>query len=201
VEFSADGRNVVSRGADGTERVWDAADGSAGPVTPGRGRVSKANTVVSGRNMISGGADGTVQVWGMGVGAGLVMHGHTGPVRCVAVSADGRRIVSGGDDGKVRLWSMDGTAGPELRGHRYGEFVARVAISSDGRIVASGAKDGTVRVWDVDASMRGYDESFPWPVLTLPQTSRLECQGCILTGVRNLSEQARALFDDADRPT
>ena len=147
VAISADGRFVVSGGADKTVRVWDRASGQLlHELKEHKDWVYGVAISADGRFVVSGGVDQTVRVWDRASGQLLhTLTGHTGSVYGVAISADGRFVVSAGKDQTVRVWDREsGQLRHELKGHTGSVY--GVAISADGRFVVSGGADKTVRV-------------------------------------------------------
>src|SRR5262249_45345543 len=64
VAISADGRLIVSGGADGTVRIWDAVAGQQIKLLRGHtGTVWSVALSADGRLIVSGGFDGTVKIW------------------------------------------------------------------------------------------------------------------------------------------
>jgi WD40 repeat protein len=155
-----------------------------------------------------------MRLWGIDGTPGPVLRGHKGGVYSVSFSPDGRTIASGSDDKTVRLWGIDGTPRAVLRGHN--SRVTSVIFSPDGRTIASGSEDRTVRLWGMcdttpESSAKrtcllppgAADARLPAlrfrQLFSQPPSSLLQCSGCTLDGVLNLSPQNRALFEDADR--
>jgi hypothetical protein len=148
VAFSPDGQWIVSGGADGTIRLWRAADLEPQQLLFGHaGWVLSVGFSPDGRQIVSGGSDSTVRVWDVASGQEVAqLAGHDGSVLSVGFSPDGRQIVSGGEDSTVRLWDVaSGAEAAQLAGHAGS--VWSVDFSPDGRQIVSGGSDSTVRVW------------------------------------------------------
>ncbi len=148
--FSPDGRRILSGGADGSVRLWDAKTGKELKRLDGHvGRIWTVAFSPDGRRAVSGGYDNAIRLWDLATGREIrKLVGHTDYVRSVVFSHDGHLILSGGDDRMVRLWNAD--TGKEIRsfpGHEH--FVWSVALSHDGKKALSAGLDKTVRLWDV----------------------------------------------------
>jgi WD40 repeat protein len=157
VNYSPNGRKIISFSIDGKLRFWDSVSGSA-IGAPLRGPVSIEEQVAfspDGRLIASSAHVRTIQLWDAksGTAIGALLRGHEGSVRSVAFSPDGRVLASGADDGTVRLWdAKSGSAiGAPLKGHA--DWVHSVAFSPDGRLIASGSGDRTVRLWDAKSGV------------------------------------------------
>jgi WD40 repeat protein len=106
IDVLPDGRLIVSRGHDGTVRVWDAATGQEKLSLQGNmGSVSGVAFSPDGRRIATWDRKGTVQVWDATTGQEMLyLTGHTDSVYRVAFSPDGQRIVSASNDGTVKIW-------------------------------------------------------------------------------------------------
>ncbi len=97
VGFSPDGAQIVSRGDDGTVRIWDVASGSRWPSSTGHARVGSVlrRSARMGRRSSSAGDDGTVRIWDVASGGRpCATRRPPGRVLSAAFSPDGQQIVS-----------------------------------------------------------------------------------------------------------
>ncbi|MER6216101.1 serine/threonine-protein kinase [Streptomyces sp. NPDC001674] len=149
LEFSPDGKTLVSGSVDHTVRLWDVA--GRREITSFTDHTDKVWSVAfgpDGKSAASGGADRTVRLWDIAERkAAATLTGHTSSVHSVAFSPDGRTLVSGSDDRTVRLWNV--SARSTTATYRHQGNLTSVAFSPDGKSVASGEIDGPVWVRDI----------------------------------------------------
>ena len=143
IEFSPDGKQLVSTSLDTTVRRWDAATGEAlGPPLEGHTKeVTSIAVSPDGRLIASGSADNTVRLWSTATGqpVGNPVTGPAGIVLGLAFDPQGRRLAVGSSDFTLRI--LDVASLSPLTGES-------VTFSPDGNRIATGGVDGLVRLWD-----------------------------------------------------
>ncbi|KAI0314709.1 WD40-repeat-containing domain protein [Amylostereum chailletii] len=159
LEFSLDGRRLISSDADDTVRVWDTTPMMSRMLPLRDDHMDWVHSVAispDGSLVASGGDDnrvslhGTLCIWDISREEASVgpFVAHAGSTLAVAVTPDGSCIVSAGEDGKICLW--DAKTGdallPVLVGHS--ELVHCIHVSQDGSQIISGSRDETIRIWD-----------------------------------------------------
>jgi WD40 repeat protein/serine/threonine protein kinase len=150
VALSADGRHVLSSGADHTVKLWQTATGNCLRTFEGHDDwVTSVCLSPDGRCALSGSADQTLKLWEVATGKCLrTLRGHEKWARAVTLSADGRYALSGGGDGLLKLWEVASeTCLRTFTGH-LGP-VTSVALSADGCVALSGSIDQMGKLWEV----------------------------------------------------
>ena len=146
---TADGRRVVTTGADGTT-IHDARTLRALRRWP----VAAELAVLSpdGRTLLAGGDDGSVRFLDLVTGAVTPGSGrHDGRVVRAAFSPDGRQAITAGEDSRMIVWDPErATAGETFEGHAG--KITGLAFTRDG-LYTSGL-DGRIIVWDLDGAGR-----------------------------------------------
>jgi WD40 repeat protein/predicted Ser/Thr protein kinase len=155
VEYTADGRGLVSAAYDDTIRLWDRASLETTRVLLGHtGTIYQARLDPGGGLVASAAGDATIRLWDSTIGEGFdPLVGHDALVNDIAFSPDGTRLATCANDATIVLRDA-ASAEPvaTLTGHAKG--VRSVAFTPDGQLV-SAALDGTVRFWDAATGAPG----------------------------------------------
>jgi len=148
--YSEDARQIVTAGADGTMKLWDAGTRSLvrtielddGPATA---------LAVSGRRALTGHANGKVVLWDIDRAEKIAsVQRNEANIWAVAFTGDPNRFASASHDWKVTLWDARQAAAPlqVLDGHE--NSVQALAYAPQQLLLASGSADKTVRLWNLD---------------------------------------------------
>jgi len=151
LDFSPDGKDLVTGDADGSLRVIDLASGNTDVNIPQAS--SEGITVVAwspdGSTIANGSgySSGPIRLWDAGSGAPRgTLEGHTRFLCDLIFSADSRRLYSTGADQTIRIWDVEQRRCLAiLRGST--DEVHGLALSPDGATLASAGKDGLVAFW------------------------------------------------------
>jgi len=153
VDFSPDGKRLVSGTSSGCVNVWDVASGAKmGTLTKSRGAfaMSVAHSP-DGRFVASGHADGAVCVANAKQELVHKLAGHKMPVRSLSFTSDSKLLITASDDKCVHIYDIAG--GGELL-HRFTGHMAWVlavaAHPTNPRIFATGSTDTRVKLWDIN---------------------------------------------------
>lgn len=195
--FSADGRRFASASADGTTKVWDAAQRRASASFPAPEGWAMRVAFVGGDHVATASSGGSVHVFGLREGSLVRTLATTGVNNAIAVSDDGRLIAAGGSDGGVRIWSWpSGETYRELAGNgaRIGSLAFGHGPSAKHLVSTPLSAPYVSRLWDVTAStlLAGYPGHTNVTVAAVfsPDGSRVATAG--------LSDQAIHVWSPSD---
>jgi WD40 repeat protein len=107
MQFSPDGRFVVTASQDRTACIWNAETGGIVVVLKGHeDRVVSASFNPAGTEVVTASADGTARRWDARTGRDLARMVCDGPLSLATFCADGRRVLTR-TELVVRLWPVD----------------------------------------------------------------------------------------------
>jgi WD40 repeat protein len=165
VAFSPNGRRLLSGGADGCARLWEADTYKelgcfkGDPKEEERGYATGVAFSPDGRRALTL-ARSTLRLWDLETGRQLrrfqaVKNYASGKP---TFSPDGRRALTYAGNGDVEHWDLEG--GRQLRRFRaHASRTADVAFLPDGRRALTCGWDGCLRLWDLETgkALRRYD--------------------------------------------
>jgi WD40 repeat protein len=162
VDFSPDGRFIVTANANLQARVWDAKTGKLVFELAGerghQGRVFSAafckNKAV--KRIVTAGEDRKARVWDAETGKCLLVlageKGHKGWVRGAAFSSTGKRIVTASDDGTARVWNAE--TGEFLfevgDARQHNGKLYKACFCPGDRLIATVGADYKARLWNAE---------------------------------------------------
>ncbi len=190
VDFSPDGRRIVSGARDRTLKLWEADAGEL--LATFEEHIDVVWSVAfspDGSMVASGSEDGTVRLWDASDSSHLhSLVGHTQGVLSVAFHPDGNVITSGARDGTVRLWNIHPAEPADAIGETepfatYDRQVLSVRFNPDGRTLAVGLlnspTDNTLKLWDVPthSELRSFDTQIAQDLSFSPTRPQLAVVG------------------------
>lgn len=154
VDFSPDGKRMVSASEEGITSIWDVATGSRRILGASESDKQHASVYVAkylNPSQVATLDDtGTVRIFNEQTGEQLFYSRH--PVRSGrALAHDGKRgiIATGSEDGKVHLWSSHNLQFQQTLDADQRQAVRSIAISPDSTLLASANEDSTVVLWSL----------------------------------------------------
>lgn len=151
VDWSRDGRRLVTSGLDGQVRLWDAQSGALLRVLSPDARAVAAMYVrfnpVSQALAIAT-VDGNVALWPQdGAAPQAILENFTPQVRRIALSGDGRALAVGSEGGWVSLWDW-GADHPWWLQRAHAGAVTTLQFSPDHHWLITASPADTLNVWD-----------------------------------------------------
>ena len=163
VNFSPDGKTLVSGSWDKTIKLWNVETGKEIRTLKGHDElVRSVNFSPDGKTLVSGSLDKTIKLWNVETGEEIrTLKGHDSGFNSVNFSPDGKTLVSGSNDSTIKLWNVE--TGKEIRTLKgHDSYLSSVNFSPDGKTLVSGSGDKTIKLWNVETgeeirTLKGHD--------------------------------------------
>ncbi|MBP6022750.1 beta-propeller domain-containing protein [Ferruginibacter sp.] len=149
VQFSPDGKKIVTFSNDKTVKIWDVITGSIlADLTGHTNYITVGKFSPDGKKVATASDDSTAKIWDAVTGKLLIdLKGHKGYISTVQFSPDGKKVVTASGDTTVKIW--DATTGKlllDLKEH-FAQ-VNNVQFSPDGTKVVTASEDKVAMIWD-----------------------------------------------------
>ncbi len=152
VNFSPDGKHLISGSFDKSLKLWDVK--TAKEVKSYAGTSGHTDLVLTtafspdGRLIASGAKDNSIKLWDMPIsGVYRSYAGASAPAACQALTPDGNKLVAGLEDGNVKVWNT--SDGKELATLKSKSKVLSLAISANGQLLATGEANGLISLYQI----------------------------------------------------
>ncbi len=152
-DYSPNGKQLATVGADGTIILWDAVTGKetlrlSGTTEPGDFVSSQRVTYSPDGHLLIACDRNLVKIYDP-VSGKLVktLEGHETDVTAIAISSDGKHIASGALDGSLLLWNaVMGTVQAQMAQHK--DSIENLAFRPDGKWLITTSDDASMKIWD-----------------------------------------------------
>jgi WD40 repeat protein len=149
IEFSRDGKQIVSGAADKFVKIHDVETGKHVRSFEGHTHhVMGVSWQADGSTLVSAGADNAIKVWNVETGEQIrTIAGYTKQVTSIRFAGIGGIVISSGGDKTVRQFTASN--GGAVRSFSGGtDFMYSSDASRDGKLVVASGEDGVIRVWN-----------------------------------------------------
>ncbi len=138
---------MVTGGADGAARVWEANSGSLlRNVNACQGPVRHVSIRADGGLIATVCEDGSAGLWNSATGARVAALRHPAEqIAVAALSPDGATVATAASR-RVRLWTSTGQEIRSIEAHL--KDILGVTFSASGRLLATASDDGETKIWD-----------------------------------------------------
>ncbi|MDY6805664.1 MAG: AAA-like domain-containing protein [Cyanobacteriota bacterium] len=150
VNFSPDGKMLVTASDDGTVRLWDLSGNQIAEFAGHTHWVNSVSFSPDGQMLATASNDRTARLWDLSGKLMAEFAGHTHWVNSVSFSPDGQMLATASRDCTARLWNLSGKLMAKFVGHSF--LVNSVGLSPDGKMLATASNDGTARLWDLSGN-------------------------------------------------
>jgi len=147
--FSADCKAVLTAGADGTAKIWDALTGECTHNFVSNGSPCNSATFSSdNESIITTFEDHTAKVWSTETGeCKQTVSASQGSLVSAVFSVDGTTVLIASTDGTAKIWSFE--AGEYTHVFNHGKPLSFAVFSPDGTLVLTASCEGLAQIWSI----------------------------------------------------
>ncbi len=151
LNFSIDGKILVSGSADQTIKLWDLK--THHELKTLRGHQSIIETVIftpDQKFLISASWDYTIRIWDSKTGGQITQFKeHSGWINCLTISPDSKTLISGSADKTIKIWELpEGIIKHNIK--LENNNIKSLAFSPFGKLFATGNNQGLIQLWDIE---------------------------------------------------
>ena len=151
VEFSANGKFIVTASYDHTAILWDVENQNTLYILEGHTSiVNSAKFSPNSKSILTSSNDNTARIWNEETGKLLhILKGHTKRVMSATFSPDGETIITASWDNTAKLWNAKtGKLLRTLNGHS--NMVNSAMFNQNGKIIVTASADSTAKLWNTE---------------------------------------------------
>jgi WD40 repeat protein len=156
VNWSHDGKYIITTSDDKTARIWDTSGKLIVPLKGHQGGVYSASFSRNDKHIITKSDDKTVRIWDFS-GKQLAILKHQEWVNSASFSPDGKSVITISENLSdpinsqakiVRIWDLSGNLLLQLK-----DAVNSASFSPDGKYILTTYNDKTARIWDTSGKL------------------------------------------------
>ena len=163
VDFSPDGKSIVSASGDRNLKVWNISAGNFTILSGHKATVWDTKYTPSGKYILSSSADYSIKMWDVKTLKNIYsFEGHEWDVNSIDISKDAKLMVSCSTDKTIKVWDLvNRRLIKTLRGHNGS--VNKVLFSPDNKKLVSCSGDKTLKIWNLSTgkilhTLRGHTD-------------------------------------------
>ena len=155
VAYSPDNRWLAWADHRGLVEIWDHANGYAGKILTGQGRVWCATFSPDCRTLATASRDGSVKLWDIALDKDrYYLLTDSEDVHSIAFSSDGRTLSAAGEQGTVWTWETKAAKRIATKRFPLPGRIAYATLSADASTLATLGRDRSCQVWDLEMRRR-----------------------------------------------